>query len=202
MLFENEICSRCRGTGKYSFCEMYRDICFKCGGTKFALTKRGLAARAFFEEISSVQAKEIKIGDRILTSQITMRGGISYYIATVSSIKLSELYGTGVSGGGDNRVETRIDNGQVTTTKYLNGVIVSQTIEPYLRIGTKHDRYGYDSFSCSGSTKIRVYGLDQKDRIARALAYQNTLTKTGRPKKALLKSSRACTVKEKKTVLK
>lgn len=40
-LFESQTCSSCHGSAKYSFCEMYRDACFKCSGLGICLTKRG-----------------------------------------------------------------------------------------------------------------------------------------------------------------
>lgn len=64
--FEVEPCSRCGGTGRYSYCQMYGDRCFGCGGSGSRLTKRGAAARAFFyESLPRKRAGDLVAGDRV-----------------------------------------------------------------------------------------------------------------------------------------
>src|SRR5207249_1748734 len=45
LFFESETCSRCGGSGHYSYCQRYGTTCFKCGGRTTVLTKRGEAAQ-------------------------------------------------------------------------------------------------------------------------------------------------------------
>ena len=52
--FERETCTRCGGTGKYSFNLKDGDMCYGCKGTGMKLTKRGAAAAAYAREISEV----------------------------------------------------------------------------------------------------------------------------------------------------
>ena len=66
--FESETCSRCGGSGKYSYCQMYGDRCFKCGGRGIVLTKRGSAAKEYYESLCSKPASELKKGDSIWVS--------------------------------------------------------------------------------------------------------------------------------------
>jgi DnaJ-class molecular chaperone len=42
--FEHVTCSRCGGSGHYSFNLMYGTVCFKCHGRGWCYTKRGAAA--------------------------------------------------------------------------------------------------------------------------------------------------------------
>jgi hypothetical protein len=65
--FEIETCSRCGGSGQYSYCQTHGTRCFKCGGGKVVLTKRGAAARAKYFELISKKTKDIKVGDSVLT---------------------------------------------------------------------------------------------------------------------------------------
>jgi len=66
--FESETCSRCCGSGKYSYCQMYGDRCFKCGGRGIVLTKRGSIAKDYYESLCSKPASELKKGDGIWVS--------------------------------------------------------------------------------------------------------------------------------------
>jgi hypothetical protein len=60
--FELESCSRCGGSGKYSYCQSYGTKCFKCGGSGVTITKRGGAAREFFNESLKRHTNELEVG--------------------------------------------------------------------------------------------------------------------------------------------
>lgn len=61
-VFERTTCSRCGGSGHYSYNPIDGTICFKCRGKTEVLTKRGFAAQQYFTEISSIPAKYLKPG--------------------------------------------------------------------------------------------------------------------------------------------
>lgn len=82
--FETEPCSRCNGTGAYSYCQTYGSKCFKCGGNKIVLTKRGAVARAYLDELCTVSAGSLKIGDRIRVENFFR--GMSYIASIISII--------------------------------------------------------------------------------------------------------------------
>lgn len=69
IVFETEACTRCDGTGRYSFNMMHGTMCFKCKGSKSSLTGRGRAAKASFTtEIQArctVQSWTLREGDKI-----------------------------------------------------------------------------------------------------------------------------------------
>jgi len=65
-LFETESCSRCGGSGKYSWCQAHLDVCFKCGGRGIVLTKRGRVAQDFFRDSMLIPVSEVKAGDVVL----------------------------------------------------------------------------------------------------------------------------------------
>lgn len=69
--FEKETCTRCGGTGKFSYCEGFGDTCFKCLGKTITLTKRGRAAYEFYVSLLKVPMSEIKVGDFIAVEGMT-----------------------------------------------------------------------------------------------------------------------------------
>jgi len=66
LLFENRVCSRCMGSGEYSYCSMYGRTCFKCAGAGAVLTARGRVAQAFLNKARMAKASEFKVGDSYL----------------------------------------------------------------------------------------------------------------------------------------
>lgn len=158
--FETETCSRCQGSGKYSFCERYRDVCFKCHGNKVTLTKRGLAASNYLKKLCTKLASELKIGDRIASDRMTDGGTLYTCIDTVTEIKPASPAQSG-------------------TTE--NGVTVWKTYE-MIAITSNNPKYGDYGLVCGLDHSFRVYGADNAEKIQQAIAYQNTLTKQGKPR--------------------
>jgi hypothetical protein len=64
--YEHKACTRCGGCGRYSWCQMYGDTCFRCNGTGKEMTRNGKAAftkvRAFMAEHYSVPVEKIETG--------------------------------------------------------------------------------------------------------------------------------------------
>lgn len=70
-IFETETCTRCGGSGHYSFCEMYGTTCFGCHGAGKKLTKRGRAARAWYDARREIPLTEVRPGMRVRASGAT-----------------------------------------------------------------------------------------------------------------------------------
>ena len=68
LLFENEVCGRCGGTGEYSFNQMDGTMCYGCHGKGAKLTKRGQAAQAYYTAMRQIPAGMLKTGDRFWDS--------------------------------------------------------------------------------------------------------------------------------------
>jgi hypothetical protein len=158
LLFESQTCSRCHGSGKYSFCEMYRDMCFKCGGGGVVLTKRGAQAQRFFRESCLVPISQLKVGDVIRVESITHGGKRFIYKASVVEIARST---SEVSGS----------NGNAPFRYYP------------LAITTEHPKYGRGGLSAPDEHTVRIYRSDDPERLEKALLYQATLTKAGTVRK-------------------
>lgn len=62
LTFERCTCSRCGGTGKYSWCQQWQDRCFKCNGKGEMLTKVGIFQEKFYKHINSIELIELEDG--------------------------------------------------------------------------------------------------------------------------------------------
>lgn len=158
-IFEEQTCGRCGGSGSYSYCSMYGSRCFGCGGKGVKLTKRGAAAQRFFTELASKPASEFKPGELIRMSNVTTGGDTYTAFETVVS----------VAPAGDK------------FQAFSNGVRVGQDA---LEIVTT--RKGCESSTFTSPTTMYRRGLTGEEKqalVAKALAYQETLTKLGKPRK-------------------
>lgn len=63
--YETETCTRCGGSGHFSYNRMTGTRCFKCRGEKVCYTKRGAAAANFATELRKQAVETVQIGDRI-----------------------------------------------------------------------------------------------------------------------------------------
>lgn len=67
--YDTKSCSRCGGSGSYSYCSMYGTTCFKCRGRKKTLSAKGakasVAVKAFITDNFSVAVEDLTVGDRI-----------------------------------------------------------------------------------------------------------------------------------------
>ncbi len=83
--YEKETCSRCNGSGSYSWCQRFGSTCFKCQGNGKQLTRRGKAAmkkvRQFLTDNYSTAVEDLTPGTKIKDSDGTYR--------TVEKVKTS-----------------------------------------------------------------------------------------------------------------
>lgn len=81
--WENKSCSRCGGSGSYSYNAMDGSRCYGCGGTGLQLTKRGAAARAFYRASLLKKLKDIQVGDQYFTNSGSMgMGPMKWHLIT------------------------------------------------------------------------------------------------------------------------
>lgn len=159
---ESETCSRCGGTGNYSYCQMYGTRCFKCAGRKEVLTKRGAAAANFLREIRSRLINDLKPGDWIQVGCVTMGGTPYNEWAKVIEVRLSNL-------------ETEscwIDKETGERRSYI-------LVKTENKKGETHATYTF------ADRKFVLWGTkeERQEWIDRTMAYQATLTKQGKPRK-------------------
>lgn len=162
---ETTTCSRCCGTGNYSYCPSYGTTCFKCCGRKVVYTKRGQAARNYLETIRSKPVEEIKVGDMVQMSGCTMGGSVYDAWVTIKAIS------TDIQEGASLR----------------DGVMV-----PYRMTMTRLDgmsKYGAMAATKQPGSLVRV-AQNKEQAVAtldQAIAYQATLTLAGTPRKRTAK---------------
>ncbi|ELP5898641.1 hypothetical protein QTV49_000515 [Vibrio vulnificus] len=65
-IFESVICSRCCGTGEYSYNQRMGRTCLKCLGATKTLTKRGHAAYGYYLAARQIKPSEVAIGQRVV----------------------------------------------------------------------------------------------------------------------------------------
>lgn len=149
-VFETEICSRCGGTGQYSF-NGEHSRCYKCDGKNGcrAYTKRGAAAKAYYEAKLQVPATEIKVGDKIRQMPYIKQ-------LTVATVKVYMPTGRAWTNGVElpRKEHVRFQN--------ETGLAISVAVDEMVR---------------------RLPTVEENEvAIADALAYQETLTKAGKPR--------------------
>lgn len=159
---ETETCSRCWGSGNYSYCQTHGTTCFKCGGSGKTYTKRGAAAAMYLKDLRSKLAGQFVVGDLFYMDSIPgfAKGGFSA-VTAVEFVTGAQLHAAG-------------------QRSYTNGV--EQPQQDQVRITT--EKRG----SWQGSPNNRVrFGLtaqQKQDTLVAALDYQDTLTKQGKVRKA------------------
>jgi hypothetical protein len=62
-LFEMGTCSRCGGTGKYSWNAKHGTMCFKCLGKGKIYTKNGQAALEFYQKSLMKNIEDVEVGN-------------------------------------------------------------------------------------------------------------------------------------------
>lgn len=141
--FEHITCTRCDGTGHYSYCQMHGTRCFKCGGNGWTYTARGQAAREYYESLLTKPAADIVIGDKIYCEPSPVWSGGWWTVETI----------------------TKLDNGVLV----FNGTLRNDKV----------DAWGKPE-QCLRVAQTTEF---KRAKIAEALEYQATLTKSGTPRK-------------------
>lgn len=150
LVFETETCSRCGGCGRYSYCQMYGDTCFKCRGRGKVLTKRGLLAKLYYERMASKPAGELTVGEVIWNEP-----------------------GPFSKGGWTTVLEITRD----TTERQSNGSGWYCQIDA-LTITTK--AISYSGVSRDSLMRVRQTPEQVAAKMSLAMAYQFSLTKSGK----------------------
>lgn len=61
-VFEHVTCSRCLGTGQYSYNQIDGSRCYGCQGSGVKYTKRGAAARTWWKAQTELRADQVTVG--------------------------------------------------------------------------------------------------------------------------------------------
>lgn len=192
-LFEAQWCGRCGGTGHYSYCQMYGTTCFGCNGQRIVLTKRGQAAAQYYREMFEIPLSEVKVGDVVRPS-----GMKSFVVKEVKQVgwhvQMEPKDGKGSYGrssyedfeltlaSGEKKMASQMQPGEVviedsSIAKVM--VVVKTTAQIHL----DGDHGGYQA--CCDA---KIWRAVSKEKVAeyreKALAYQATLGKSGKPLKS------------------
>lgn len=94
-LFPTTSCSRCGGSGRYSWCQMYGDRCFGCGGSG-ARYVPGKVAKIAAEYTKTVKAQKeataqtLVPGDKVLDTLASSAAGGEQWVA-VESVTIGDV---------------------------------------------------------------------------------------------------------------
>jgi hypothetical protein len=138
---------------------MYGSVCFKCGGAGAVLSKRGRAAQNFLNELRKIPASEVKVGDVIYA--LGVPGFMSDRWVRVESIEPAENMG---------KAQLRINS--------------------VYHKNPEQKQWG-ESLQCGPEYMIRkaMSAEERKAAIAKALEFQASLNKMGKPLKKVLQSA-------------
>lgn len=141
--FERQTCTRCHGSGSYSYCQMYGTTCFGCGGGGEVYSKRGKAARRYFDDLMTIFAGDLAVGDFLRDNGKFHK--VDEVVTEDRTIELNREHGHEFIG-----IKTR------RTMRYLHRT----------------------------TTVMRVTDEEHRQALlTEAFAYQDTLTKAGKPRK-------------------
>lgn len=146
--FEVVVCSRCCGTGNYSYNQVDGTRCYGCGGDGKKYTPRGKAAKLFYNELCAIDPADAKVGDRINNDGQVFTIAEILPPITYSSIRLAD-----------------------GTTKRI-WHIQFKTVSGNIR-----------SAQAGCKVKLVPQGEHKAALVAQALAYQDSLTAAGKPRK-------------------
>lgn len=154
---ETQTCSRCCGSGEYSYCQMYGRKCFKCAGAGKVYTARGAAALRYLNDLRSKPAAEVRQGDAVWREPVPgfCKGGW----VIVTEIRTYDTSGC---------------------RSWVDGVEIPQRTDLLEIRGEKHAFCGVAPESL---VRVRQTPTQVAETLAAALAYQATLTKAGTPRK-------------------
>lgn len=143
--YEREPCTRCGGSGHYSYNRIDGTTCFKCRGTGAQLTPRGKAALAFADSLLNRRIEDVSAEDRF--QYVDALRGKRY-----SGCTAVEVAGFTFNADGTPRpaFEVRSSSGKVL-------VVLGEGI------------------------KVRLHPTPEQ--VEQIIAYQDSLTKAGKPRK-------------------
>lgn len=163
--FETTSCGRCSGTGYTGFTWVHGGVCFRCGGVGSPLTTRGRMAQDYFNALLSKPVGDVKVGDVIRFESVTMGGGTLKTFATVTAIGVVPSRSRVMVG---NEWVPCPDQVRIDGTKTYTG-------------GETREFRGY--VALDGMVRMAADVEQKQAAVAKALEFQATLTKTGKPRK-------------------
>ena len=150
--FETETCTRCHGSGHFSRCQQYGTTCFKCRGRGITLSKRGQAAADYLSSLRSKRVADLVVGDEVWSDNPFM-GKPGWFAVT--------------------HIEPCKETASVTTGN------VTTTITDRINVNCAEAGRGMYGASPDTMVRVRVTGALADETLAKALAYQASLTASG-----------------------
>jgi hypothetical protein len=146
--FEIKTCSRCGGSGQFSYNQIHGSKCYGCAGCGKQYTGRGKLVKKFWDDLCKIDPATVTVGQRIDT------GMAKFTVASVDGL---------VKGGAWLKPDG-------TWEPSMHHQFTSTSGKQYTA------QAGYP-------VKLIPQGEERERMLAQALAYQDSLTKDGKPRK-------------------
>lgn len=160
-VFEYKSCGRCGGSGTYSFCTMYGNTCFGCGGKGYKLTGRGRAGVEFYRNALSVPVETLQVGDVIRAEEHFLFGGYRQAFAKIESISIDE------ANGGQIVLELRKQGKPWMSAGYIKGTLIRKAQTAETKQVTQAEAIALQEyFTASGKVKKVDIKLEAEERMA------------------------------------
>ncbi|MFP3709693.1 hypothetical protein SB783_37400 [Paraburkholderia sp. SIMBA_009] len=125
---ETVTCSRCGGTGKFSYNAMDGDRCYGCHGAGKKYTKRGAVAAAYLKSLRQVHAADVKPGDSIRVAGVV---GARFY--RVLDVKIGRAKDQGCYSRDGEYTQVKIECDGITTFEGVESLIVKAFTKEEMR---------------------------------------------------------------------
>lgn len=159
-MFETEICSRCGGSGTYSRTAMWGTTCFKCGRIPHVPgSGRVLTARGAAAQASFIASMSKPARDVTVGDRVLFRSTWG----TVTRLETPGRNDDGSIRGSCDYGSEEVNARHVTI--YTNNTAWTTSLDELVRVAQTPE--------------------EKARKLADALAYQSTLTKTGKPRKRI-----------------
>jgi hypothetical protein len=162
--FETKPCTRCGGSGHYSYCQSHGTRCFGCNGRGWQFTKRGAAAYQMYSDSLHIPASDVVVGQKIRIPGVPGISGTVWMLVTGITADVHRSK----SGGATEWTETP-------------AVRFSGQIRKFGSDWTNTEDYGY-GLSADAPVRVEHTHDEKRAKIAAAVAYQEMLTKQGTPR--------------------
>lgn len=179
-VFETVGCSRCGGGGMMPFA-VYGGRCFKCHGSGFIYTKRGAAAKRFFDSLGETTIAGLRVGDRVMDAGNGITVGAAWRrVEGFEDNRVAKAGGAILYTAKDaEKIEAARERGALIEARsnFQGGSVVVYE-------GTNLLLHGVNHVGVSPERRFRVADPDTwVARMKTAVEYQASLTKAGTPRK-------------------
>lgn len=176
-VLETEACGRCGGTGHYSYNQVDGTRCYGCGGSGRRYTKRGRAAREYWQWLQQTTVETVQVGDRLFDN---MHGWVTVTGVVAHEAKRGNAHGVWPAKNPEAVERYEADPHYVIEPSDEEGMVWARYVGPSFDVRTSKIRL------CGlhpGHTLMVIDPAVRVPALKAVATYQAGLTKAGKPRK-------------------